>query len=93
MPIAELAEDGLALAVPGGAPLDPSIQSLAVGPEGGWSEAERSLGLPEVGLSDLVLRSETAAVAAGVLLQASRRGTVAAVSNRENRGWLQEDLR
>ena len=91
--IAELEGDGFALAVPGGGSLDPSVHALGVGPEGGWSEAERSRGLPEVGLSDLVLRTETAAVAAGVLLQASRRGTVAAVSKRENRGRLQEDLR
>ena len=41
---------------------------VAIGPEGGWSDAERSLGGPSVRLGDTVLRAETAAVAAGVLL-------------------------
>jgi 16S rRNA (uracil1498-N3)-methyltransferase len=52
-----------------------SPRSLAVGPEGGWSEAER--GSPELsfGLSDGVLRTETAAVVAGVVVTASRRGS------------------
>ena len=41
---------------------------VAVGPEGGWSGAERGLGGPSVRLGETVLRAETAAVAAGVLL-------------------------
>jgi 16S rRNA (uracil1498-N3)-methyltransferase len=53
----------------------PAPRALAVGPEGGWSEAER--GTPEVSfeLADGVLRSETAAVVAGVVVSALRRGS------------------
>jgi 16S rRNA (uracil1498-N3)-methyltransferase len=46
--------------------------SLAVGPEGGWSDAERVASPRSVRLAGTVLRTETAAVAAGVLLVASR---------------------
>jgi 16S rRNA (uracil1498-N3)-methyltransferase len=49
---------------------------LAVGPEGGWSDAERSLGLVAVRLGDATLRAETAAVAAAALLGALRAGLV-----------------
>ena len=47
-----------------------------VGPEGGWSEAEEGSGLAKVALGPTVLRSESAAVAAGVLLAALRSGLV-----------------
>ena len=47
--------------------------SLAVGPEGGWSEAERALGEPHISLGAAVLRTETAAVTAAVLLTTVRR--------------------
>ncbi|HUR22345.1 MAG TPA: RsmE family RNA methyltransferase [Acidimicrobiales bacterium] len=59
---------GAALAEPGGAP--PSLERpvVLVGPEGGWSAAELGLGLPTVGLGAGLLRGETAALAAGVLL-------------------------
>jgi 16S rRNA (uracil1498-N3)-methyltransferase len=50
--------------------------AVLVGPEGGWSEQERrlaaELGVPVVELGPHVLRAETAAVAAGVLLVAAR---------------------
>lgn len=47
---------------------------VAVGPEGGWSEAERDA-LPETaGLGPHVLRAETAAITAGALLGAMRSG-------------------
>ncbi len=59
---------GLALAQPGGPAPGPGLTGLAVGPEGGWGEAELELGLPAVGLGPGVLRAETAAVAAGFLL-------------------------
>jgi RsmE family RNA methyltransferase len=45
---------------------------VLIGPEGGWSEAERSLARATVGLGTTVLRAETAAIAAGVLLAAAR---------------------
>lgn len=53
--------------------LPDGVTALAVGPEGGWSDAERSLGGPTVSLADSVLRTETAAVAAGVTLTSRRR--------------------
>jgi 16S rRNA (uracil1498-N3)-methyltransferase len=54
-------------------PATPRI--VAVGPEGGWSASERSVGGPVVGLGDEVLRAETAAISAGVLLAHTRRST------------------
>jgi 16S rRNA (uracil1498-N3)-methyltransferase len=52
---------------------------VAVGPEGGWSEAELGSGLPTVGFGLSVLRAETAAVTAGALMTSLRTGTVAPV--------------
>jgi 16S rRNA (uracil1498-N3)-methyltransferase len=50
--------------------------TVLVGPEGGWSPAERSLaselGVPSLDLGPHVLRTDTAAVVAGVLLAAAR---------------------
>ena len=57
----------------GGAPAL-SRPAVLVGPEGGWSDDERACGLPAVGLGRHVLRAETAAVAAGVVLSALRAG-------------------
>lgn len=76
----ELISEGLAacLAEPGGLP--PSLERpvVLVGPEGGFSPAEleitEALGLPRVGLGDNILRGETAAVAAGVVLAGLRAG-------------------
>ena len=65
-----------ALAQRGGPPPGPATVVVAVGPEGGWAPDELRLGWPTVGLGPLVLRAETAAVAAGVLLAARRTGTV-----------------
>jgi 16S rRNA (uracil1498-N3)-methyltransferase len=54
--------------------LDAGAQvALAVGPEGGWSPTERDGVARSVGLGATVLRTETAAVCAGVLLVAARR--------------------
>jgi 16S rRNA (uracil1498-N3)-methyltransferase len=61
----------------GGPAPGPTLRAVAVGPEGGWSEAERATLGETVGLGDAVLRAETAAVAAGVLLGSLRAGTVA----------------
>ena len=52
------------------------LADLVVGPEGGWSEAERGTDVPRVRLGRTVLRAETAAVAAGALLVALREGLV-----------------
>ena len=48
-----------------------SLPSLAIGPEGGFSPAELE-GRPTVRLPGRILRTETAAIAAGVLLAAGR---------------------
>ena len=47
--------------------------TIAVGPEGGWSASERSTNSKAVSLGDTVLRAETAAIAAAVLLIDRRR--------------------
>jgi 16S rRNA (uracil1498-N3)-methyltransferase len=49
---------------------------ILVGPEGGWSPAELLVDIPHVGLGPHVLRAETAAVAAGLLLSGLRAGVV-----------------
>lgn len=70
----------VALAEPGGAPPTLEQPSVLVGPEGGWSDEELAAAdrarLPRVGLGPTVLRAETAAVAAAVLLCGLRSGTV-----------------
>jgi 16S rRNA (uracil1498-N3)-methyltransferase len=68
------ARSGAAITTLSGHELDlTSHRLLLVGPEGGWSPAELEGPLPRVGLGNYVLRSETAAIAAGVLLTAARR--------------------
>ena len=62
----------------GGAPPELDRPLLLVGPEGGWSDAERDGALPVVGLGPTILRAETAAIAAGALLTALRAGVVVA---------------
>jgi 16S rRNA (uracil1498-N3)-methyltransferase len=74
--LTSLAGQRIALAEHGGDPVVPSITGIAVGPEGGWSDEELSLGWPPVALGDGVLRAETAAVVAGAILVAHRADTV-----------------
>jgi len=62
----------IALAHPGGAPLDAAVTAVAVGPEVGWSEDELVTCPRHVDLGPTTLRAETAAVAAAVLLTALR---------------------
>jgi 16S rRNA (uracil1498-N3)-methyltransferase len=69
---------GAALCDRDGAPPGLDRPLLLVGPEGGWSEAERGAGLPVVALGPTTLRAETAAIAAGALLTALRAGAVVA---------------
>ena len=74
-----LAEDpaAIALADPAGESLrprrrsEPSWRTIVIGPEGGFSADESSCGATAVSLSPHVLRVETAAVAAAVLLGAA----------------------
>ena len=75
--VAGAGASGLALAVPGGAPPTLETPTVLIGPEGGWTDAELAAVPLHVGLGPHVLRAETAAVAAGVLLAALRAGLVA----------------
>ncbi len=61
-----------ALASPGGDPPDLARPVVAIGPEGGWDQTELRNGVTTVDLGPTILRSETAAVAAGTLLCALR---------------------
>ena len=70
---------GVAMAEPGGSGLDGDVGLLLIGPEEGWTDVE--LGdRRRVGLGSTVLRSDTAAIAAGALMVALRDGRVAAGS-------------
>jgi 16S rRNA (uracil1498-N3)-methyltransferase len=64
------------LAVPGGGPLSLEHPVVAVGPEGGWDEAETALFAEGIGLGPTVLRSETAALLAAGLLCGLRSSLV-----------------
>ena len=67
---------GVAVAQIGGQPAELRWPTVVVGPEGGWDESELAHGLPQVSLGPLVLRAETAAMAAGVLLCGLRAGVI-----------------
>jgi 16S rRNA (uracil1498-N3)-methyltransferase len=73
-----VAGPGVALADPDGDGPDPAVTPVVlVGPEGGWSPTERAGAERFVRLGPTILRAETAAVAAGVLLSALRDRVVA----------------
>jgi 16S rRNA (uracil1498-N3)-methyltransferase len=63
---------GAALTERGGRPPTLTHPVLLVGPEGGWSERERTEGPPMIGLGPNVLRAETAAIVAGAALSGLR---------------------
>lgn len=67
-------EGEVALAEPGGPPPGPDAPVVLVGPEGGWTAGELDACHARVGLGPTILRVETAAIAAGVLLCARRDG-------------------
>lgn len=67
---------GVALAQMGGSPPGLDHPTVLVGPEGGWDETELASELPHVTLGPTVLRAETAATAAGLLLCGLRAGVV-----------------
>ncbi len=73
VPAAEhLARADVAAAHFGGQRIGPTHRSIAIGPEGGWSDAEvAAAGSRTVTLGATVLRAETAAIAAGTLLSAT----------------------
>jgi 16S rRNA (uracil1498-N3)-methyltransferase len=59
----------------GGVALSESkVRFVLIGPEGGWSDAERALLPHSVGIAPAVLRAETAAIVAGALLVQSTLG-------------------
>ena len=60
-------------AEPGGRQLTADDVTVAVGPEGGWTDGELALARDRVGLGPSVLRVETAAIAAVALGAAARR--------------------
>jgi 16S rRNA (uracil1498-N3)-methyltransferase len=60
------------LAEPGGEALCPTTTAVLVGPEGGWDPAELACGLGTLDLGPTVLRADTAALVAAVLLGAQR---------------------
>jgi len=80
---------GVALADGDPAAAVPSLESsptILVGPEGGWSDEERRVGSGRfVRFGGSVLRAETAAIAAGVLLSALRESVVSSGKGREER--------
>jgi 16S rRNA (uracil1498-N3)-methyltransferase len=61
-----------AVAEPGGHPLQAGDTAVAVGPEGGWSAKELEVAGGAVSLGPNILRVETAAVAAAVLMVSLR---------------------
>lgn len=80
-PLADLLAAGAALADIGAAAEPALTAPVVIGPEGGWTDRERSMAtVPPVDLGEHVLRAETAAIVAGVLLT-------------RNRGWAGRDLR
>jgi 16S rRNA (uracil1498-N3)-methyltransferase len=74
--LAALVGVGPVLAVPGGAPPSLDHPVVAVGPEGGWDDAESVLFDGGVGLGPTVLRSETAALDVAALLCGLRSNLV-----------------
>lgn len=67
-----LGAPGVALADPAGAPPTLAHPTVVIGPEGGFTDDERALASANVRLGPLVLRAETAAIAAGALLAGLR---------------------
>lgn len=64
---------GAVAAEPGGRGIASSDRTFAIGPEGGWSDAELRLALDRVRLGSSVLRVETAAVVAAACARSHRQ--------------------
>jgi len=58
---------GFVVAEPGGRRLSGADTAVAVGPEGGWSDAELAIARDRIDLGRTILRTETAAVALAAL--------------------------
>ena len=65
--------DGFVVAEPGGRAVTAADHSIAVGPEGGWSEGELNAARETIDLGLTILRTETAAVAVSALCVAFER--------------------
>ena len=63
------------VADPSGEPLDASHRAIAIGPEGGFTVEETLSSAGLVSLGETVLRAETAAVSAAVLMTMHRRNS------------------
>lgn len=82
------AGEGVALADGDASAAAPSLDrpTILVGPEGGWSDEERAAGIDRfVRFGPSVLRAETAAIAAGVLLAGLRESVIQPGKRREER--------
>lgn len=82
----DLAGRGVVRADRGPVTLTAAVTALAVGPEGGWTDAERVRLPAATGLGAHVLRAETAAITAGALLGAIRSGLTGSASRPVNAG-------
>jgi len=71
--VASVGAQGFVRADRWGTPLTLACASVAIGPEGGWSDDERASMPESVALSDTVLRAETAAITVAAVLGALRR--------------------
>ena len=80
LPVAGFPTATTAAAEPGSA-LGPDLErpTVLVGPEGGWAESEVPSEMARIGLGPGVLRTETAALAAAVLLVGLRSGLTTAM--------------
>lgn len=72
--------DQVAGADRGGEPPSLAWPTILIGPEGGWSPSESEQLGHKVGLGDLVLRAETAAITAGSMLSGLRSGLLSPIS-------------
>jgi 16S rRNA (uracil1498-N3)-methyltransferase len=87
-PLAEVAAlPGVAAADRAGSAPQLGWPTIAVGPEGGWEPEELAAFEHRVEVGDLVLRAETAALAAGVLLASLRSGRVRSPDLSRHRTW------
>lgn len=82
----DLARRGVVRADRGPVTLTAAVTAVAVGPEGGWTDAERARLPATTGLGPHVLRAETAAITAGALLGAIRSGLGGTASRPVNTG-------
>lgn len=88
--LSSLVAEGAVVADAGGRRLGPSDTAVLIGPEGGWDPLDMDeqgqvpgagRGPDRIGLGENVLRAETAAITAGVLLATHRAGLLPGAGN------------